>query len=118
MTNEKLAADIRAHLATAGAIREVKMFGGIGFMLDDNPVAAASKRGLLLRVGKDGHGEALKKPGVRPVEMRGRVMEGYVFVDPETLKGNALKSWLDKAAQFAIALPPKTKQTTRKGKRT
>ena len=118
MTNEKLAADIRAHLASAGAIREVKMFGGIGFMLNENLTAAISKRGLLLRVGKDGHAEALMKAGTRPVEMRGRVMEGYIFVDPETLKGKALRAWLDKAAQFVVSLPPKTKKTTRKGKRT
>jgi len=28
------------------------MFGGIGFMLNGNLVAAASKRGLLVRVGR------------------------------------------------------------------
>jgi TfoX/Sxy family transcriptional regulator of competence genes len=118
MTNEKLASDLRAHLASAGAIREVKMFGGIGFMLNNNLVAAVSKRGLLLRLGKNGCGEALKKPGVRPVEMRGRVMGGYVFVDPETLAGKTLRTWLDRAAGFVLTLPPKTKKTTRKGKRT
>jgi TfoX/Sxy family transcriptional regulator of competence genes len=116
MTNEKLAIGIRAHLASAGAIREVKMFGGVGFMLNNNLVAAASKRGLLLRVGKEGHSEALKKPGVRPVEMRGRVMEGYVFVDPETLTSKTLRTWLDKAAAFVLTLPPKNRKTTRKGK--
>ena len=31
---------------------EVKMFGGTGFLLNGNLVAAVSKRGLLLRVGK------------------------------------------------------------------
>lgn len=118
MTNAKLAADIRSHLASAGAIREVKMFGGIGFTLNGNLVAAASKRGLLLRVGKDGHREALEEPGVRPMEMRGHVMEGYVYVDPKTLEGKTLKAWLDKAAQFVATLSPKAKKTTRKGKRT
>ena len=52
MTNDKLATDIRAHLTSAGTLREVKMFGGIGFMLNENLTAAISKRGLLLRVGK------------------------------------------------------------------
>jgi TfoX/Sxy family transcriptional regulator of competence genes len=115
-SEEKLATDIRAHLSTAGMVREVKMFGGIGFMLNGNLVAAVSKRGLLLRVGKERHGKALTKPGVRPMEMRGRVMEGYVFVDPKTLKGQALNSWLNEAAHFVKTLPPKTKKTTRKGK--
>ena len=35
------------------------MFGGIGFMLNGNMVAAASKRGLLVRVGKDRKGDTL-----------------------------------------------------------
>lgn len=118
MTNDKLATDIRAHLASAGTLREVKMFGGTGFMLNENLTAAISKHGLLLRVGKDSHAAAVKKPGARPVEMRGHTMAGYIFVDPETLKGKALKNWLDKAAKFVITLPPKTKKTTRKGKRT
>src|ERR1700739_2480677 len=100
MTSDKRATDIRAHLASAGTLREVKMFGGIGFLLNENLTAAASKRGLLLRVGKDGYADALRKPGASPVEMRGRVMEGYIFVDPETLKGKTLKNWLDKAARF------------------
>jgi TfoX/Sxy family transcriptional regulator of competence genes len=53
MADERVAAAVREVLSEAGAIREVKMFGGIGFFLNGNMVAAVSKRGLLLRVGKD-----------------------------------------------------------------
>src|SRR5262245_45782694 len=49
--DQDLAASVRTALVGAGAIREVKMFGGIGFMLNGNLVAAVSKRGLLVRVG-------------------------------------------------------------------
>jgi TfoX/Sxy family transcriptional regulator of competence genes len=115
--DENLVTDIRTHLSSAGVLREVGMFGGIGFMLNGNLVAAVSKRGLLLRVGKDRHDEALTRPGARPVEMRGRVMEGYVFVDPEALKGKALKTWLGDASRFVKTLPPKAnKKPPRKGK--
>jgi hypothetical protein len=38
------------------------MFGGIAFMVDDKMVASVSKRGLLLRVGKDGQEAALQDP--------------------------------------------------------
>lgn len=119
-----LADDVRRLLAGSGAIREVKMFGGIGFMLDGNMVAAVSKRGLLLRVGKDRHGAALVKPGVRPMEMRGRVMEGYVFVDPAALGKGALKTWLGEASKFVRTLPQKpgagktAQETKSKGKKT
>jgi hypothetical protein len=38
---QDLAASVRTALAGAGAVREVKMFGGIGFMLNGNLVAGA-----------------------------------------------------------------------------
>ena len=76
---ESLSVAVRGHLTGAGAMSEVKMFGGTGFMLNGNLVAAVSKRGLLLRVGKDRHRDALAWPGARPMEMRGRTMEGYVY---------------------------------------
>jgi TfoX/Sxy family transcriptional regulator of competence genes len=120
MTSEaQLAAEVRAHLAAAAAVGEVRMFGGIGFLLNGNMVAAVSKRGLLLRVGKDGYRDALRRPGARPMEMRGRPVEGYVFVDPAALKAGALATWLDEASRFVRGLPPKTatKKPVRKGKR-
>jgi len=52
MNEQELAASVRAALSGAGTIREVKMFGGIGFMLNGNLLAGASSRGLLLRVGE------------------------------------------------------------------
>ena len=67
---------VRAALQGVEAVREVKMFGGVGFMVNGNLVAAASKRGLLLRVGRERQDEALAQPGIRPMEMRGRRMEG------------------------------------------
>lgn len=117
---EKLAADVRAHLSPIGTISEVRMFGGISFMLNGNIVAAVSKRGLLLRVGKDRQRKALAQPGARSMEMRGRTMEGYVYVDPLTLENSALETWLDEASTFVQTLPPKvaSQRSSRKGKQT
>jgi TfoX/Sxy family transcriptional regulator of competence genes len=67
---ESLSVAVRGHLSRAGVMSEVKMFGGTGFMLNRNLVAAVSKRGLLLRVGKDRYRDALAWPGARPMEMR------------------------------------------------
>ena len=118
-TEEKLAGNVRAYLSSAGQITEVKMFGGDSFMLNGNMIAAVSKRGLLLRVGKDRHRDALARPGARPMEMRGRVMEGFVYVDPAALDMSALKTWLDDAFAFVKALPPKAvSKPKQKGKRT
>jgi hypothetical protein len=122
---DAVAAEVRAALAKAGeAVREVKMFGGIGFMLNGNMVAALSKRGLMLRIGRERHVAALARPGVRIVEMRGRAMPGYVSVDPTILIGGALDAWLDEAVAFVRTLPPKIanvkpeqKKSQRKGVR-
>jgi TfoX/Sxy family transcriptional regulator of competence genes len=120
MTADELAASVRAALAGVGDIREVKMFGGLGFMLNGNMIAAASRRGLLVRVGKDRQHEALAEPGARPMEMRGRVMEGYIYVDPPALTGEAVGRWLQPAIAFVQTLPPKLpgqKPALTKGKR-
>jgi TfoX/Sxy family transcriptional regulator of competence genes len=120
LTDQQLTESVRAALGGAGAVREVKMFGGIGFMLNDNLVAAASKRGLLVRVGRERQGDALARAGARPMVMRGRTMEGYIYVDPPALTGRAVQAWLRLALDFVRTLPPKkprAKRAPAKGKR-
>ncbi len=53
MTDPDLVSRMRAVLVAAGNISEMKMFGGTAFMLNGNMLASSSKRGLMLRVGKD-----------------------------------------------------------------
>jgi TfoX/Sxy family transcriptional regulator of competence genes len=117
-SDEDLAASVRAVLKSAGLIREVKMFGGIGFMLNGNLVAAASRRGLLLRVGKDRQAEALAQSSARPMVMRGRAMEGYVYLDPPALSKQTVQVGLRMAAAYVQTLPPKAERkiNQRKGK--
>jgi len=112
MTIDDLAAAVRSALSKSGTIREVKMFGGIGFMLDGNLVAAASKRGLLARVGGDNEGDALELPGTRIMEMRGRTMHGYIRLGPEALSDSAAKALLRLALAFVKTLPGKTRRST------
>ena len=112
--DEKLAGRVRVALADAGAVREVKMFGGLGFMLNGNMLAAASDRGLLVRVGEPGIVEALER-GAQPMIMNGRKMKGFVWV-PGTADGRAVKSWLRLARTFVETLPAKNvSKPARKG---
>jgi TfoX/Sxy family transcriptional regulator of competence genes len=104
--DEDLAARMRAALAGTGSLREVRMFGGLCFMLNGNMVAGTSNRGLLVRVGKDRQADALAR-GAKPMAMTGRPMEGYVFVDPPSNDDGALHDWLDLAVAFVQTLPPK-----------
>jgi hypothetical protein len=118
---DDLAANVRAALAGTAGIREVRMFGGTGFMLNGNMIVTASKRGLLVRIGRARQPDALLQPGVRPMEMRGRVMEGYVYVDSPALTDAATRAWLQLALAFVQTLPPKpsgSKPAGKKGKQT
>ena len=104
---------VRGALASRGA-REQPMFGGIAFMVSDKMVASVSKRGLLLRVGKDGQAEALKDPRAKRLEMRpGRVMSGYVRIAADDLSDAELRRWLDVglAAVRALAKPKSPART-------
>jgi TfoX/Sxy family transcriptional regulator of competence genes len=105
--DEALALPVRVALGDTGPVREVPMFGGVGFMLNGNMIAVTSKRGLLLRVGKEREADALAQPGARRVEMKGRPMHGYVFIDPPLPSDAALRDWLDLAVVFVRTLPPK-----------
>jgi TfoX/Sxy family transcriptional regulator of competence genes len=108
MTPDELTDCLRAELAGAGEVREVRMFGGVGFMLNGNMVAAASKRGLLLRVGKANQSAALATAGASLMTMRGRTMEGYVFVDPAALSPGVVSKSLPLALAFVRGMAPKT----------
>jgi hypothetical protein len=111
--DENLADRMRAVLAETGAVREVRMFGGLCFMLNGNMVAGTSRRGLLVRVGKDRHAEALARPGARPMEMSGRPVEGYIFIDPPPPDERRLRDSLDLAVTFVNTLPPKLSKPKR-----
>ncbi len=92
-------------------VNEQRMFGGVCFMLSGNMLTAVSKRGLLVRVGKEAHGSALAQPHVRPMDMRGKPMEGYVYVDPAgTQSDKDLRRWLDMALAYVERLPAKLKK--------
>jgi TfoX/Sxy family transcriptional regulator of competence genes len=105
--DEDLGERMRIALAGTGAVREVRMFGGLCFMLNGNMVAGTSKRGLMVRVGKEQQSDALSRPGAKRMEMTGRPMEGYVFVDPPPTDDRSLQDWLALAVAFVNTLPPK-----------
>ena len=78
-------------------------------MLNGNMVAGASKRGLLVRVGKDRHARALARLDAKRMEMSGRPMEGYVFIDPPPRDEQTLREWLD----LAVASSTRCRQRRR-----
>ena len=112
--DEDLVQHMRAILAGSGEVREVRMFGGLCFMLNGNMVAGTSKRGLMVRVGKEQQSNALARPGAKRMEMTGRPMEGYIFVDPPPLDDRSLQNWRALAVAFVKTLPPKAPKSRRR----
>jgi TfoX/Sxy family transcriptional regulator of competence genes len=104
--DEALASRVRAALADATTLREVKMFGGLGFMVRGNLIACADQRGLLVRVGEVGRSAALAR-GAKAMVMNGRQMKGFVRVEG-TLDTRTVRSWLRVARAYVETLPTKT----------
>jgi len=113
LDGQTILATIEVAARRHGPTGQVSMFGGTAVLLDGNMVAALSSRGLLLRIGRDQHVAALARPGTRPMEMRGKPMEGYVFVDPATLDGDSLAMWTGMAVGFVASLPGKAARKAR-----
>ncbi len=105
--DENLADRVRAILAPEPRLSERKMFGGLAFMIDGHMCCGIVGSDLMLRLGPDGADAALERPHVRAMDFTGRPMTSMVFVEPEGLRGVALRAWVEKAATFARALPPK-----------
>ena len=89
--------------------REVRMFGGISFMVEDRMVVAARKNGaLLLRIDPSSAADLLAQPGAHPALMgTDRPMgDGWISIDPESLDGSGLDTWLGHALAFHAAQRP------------
>jgi TfoX/Sxy family transcriptional regulator of competence genes len=101
---EELAGRIRAALATRPSVREVPMFGGLSFMVNEAMVVSVRSGGdLLVRVDPQRAEEYLQIEGACPAKMgAGRTMgRGWLAVDADALAGaDELAFWLAAALEF------------------
>ncbi|XVU23364.1 TfoX/Sxy family protein [Actinoplanes sp. CA-054009] len=104
--DEILAQRLRDRL-TDPAVTERKMFGGLAFFTNGNMTVGVHADELIVRLGPDGIAAALKRPGVRPFEVGGRSMRGWILVAGDHLDDPELDGWLAEASGYAGALPPK-----------
>ncbi|GMQ94249.1 MAG: TfoX/Sxy family protein [Acidimicrobiia bacterium] len=104
--DEHLAERVRD--ATEPDIDEKKMFGGIAFLLDGNMAVCVSGEELMVRVGKDDVDAALALDDVRPFDMSGKRMAGWILVGGEAIAEDAgLSHWINIGMDFAATLPAK-----------
>lgn len=57
-----------------------KMFGGVCHLMNGNMFSGVHKDFLILRLGEKTAGEALEKDHVKPFDITGRPMKGWVMV--------------------------------------
>ena len=106
--DEKLDARVRDVLSDWEGISARSMFGGVCHLLHGNMVAGVWKDFLILRLGTDAADFARELPHVRPFDITGRPMKGWIMVEPAGCRTSAqLRKWLGQARAFAETLPPK-----------
>jgi len=94
--DEELAARIRAIVAGEPALTDKKMFGGIAFVTGGNmAVAASGHSGLMGRVDPAQSGMLISATPARMVEMRGRLMSAWVYLEAADLGAfGELTAWV------------------------
>ena len=107
--DERLADRIRELLASERGVEEQKMFGGLAFLIGGNmAVAASGQGGALVRVDPEESDRIVARTNARPMEMRGRQMDGWLRVAPEDLRTKRqLQKWVTIGATYAHSLPAK-----------
>jgi TfoX/Sxy family transcriptional regulator of competence genes len=107
--DEELADRIRELLGSESDLTEQKMFGGLAFLIGGNmAVAASGQGGVLVRVDPAQSDTLLATTNARPMEMRGRSMQGWLRVDPGHVRTKRqLAKWIERGTTYARSLPAK-----------
>lgn len=109
--DEGLANRIRELVAGEPDLSEMRMFGGLAFLIGGNmAVSASGQGGLLVRVDPERTDELLAEPHAESFVMRGRPMDGWLRVAPEGVSARAgLERWVALGVGYARSLPPKSR---------
>jgi TfoX/Sxy family transcriptional regulator of competence genes len=99
--DETLTARIREIIAQRADVTERRMFGGIAFLCNGRMCCGVAGHDLVVRVIESEMARALAHPHVRPMDLTGRPLRGFVFVSPEGCRSaTALKKWLAEGLRF------------------
>ena len=107
--DEDLAHRMRSLLAHEVGLTEKRMFGGLAFLVNGNmAVSASGQGGLLVRVEPRETDRLASRAHVRPFEMRGRPMDGWLRVEVDGVRTKRqLEAWVARGVAYARSLPPK-----------
>lgn len=107
--DEELAERIRELLDGEPGVTEMKMFGGLGFLIGGNmAVAASGQGGVLTRVDPAESDKLVATTKARLMEMRGRQMKGWLRIDADDVRTKRqLAKWVKLGTTYARSLPKK-----------
>lgn len=108
--DEELAARVQAILAEEDGLSDMRMFGGIAFLIGGHmAVAVSGEGGLMVRVPREETDSLLALPHTGPVEMSRGPVGGWVRVDAAGVEEDPdLRSWVERGVARARSLPPKS----------
>jgi TfoX N-terminal domain len=102
------AARVRAALAGRPGVTEGRMVGGLAFLISGHMCCGVTGDALMVRVGPDDRDRVLTEEHVRPMELGGRRLGGFVCVEPAGYRTpSALAAWIQRGLDFVSGLPPK-----------
>ena len=105
------AARVRRLLSGRGDVVERKMVGGLSFLVNGNMCCGITGTALMIRVGAERREQALLEPHVQQMLFGGRVMSGFICVEPAGYAADdALVSWVERGLAFVASLPAKRAQ--------
>jgi hypothetical protein len=107
--DEQLANRIRELVQAEEGLSEMRMFGGLAFLIHGNmAVSASGKGGLLLRVDPADTEALVADANADRFEMGGRQMDGWLRIDPNGVRTKPqLQKWVKRGVSYARSLPPK-----------
>ena len=103
-----LIARIRPIIRRRKGYSEMKMFGGLCFMINGNMCVGSWKRALIVRLEREEHERTQSHPDAKPMDITGKVMRGWALIEASGIaEDDDLKFWVRRAADFVATLPPK-----------
>jgi hypothetical protein len=106
--DEGLATRIRDAIGDRPGLTEQRMFGGLAFLVHGNMACGVRGDDLIVRLAADAVESVQGEPGVRPFDLSGRPMKGWLLVAADGhAEDDDLRRWVDRGVAYAASLPPK-----------
>jgi TfoX/Sxy family transcriptional regulator of competence genes len=99
--SEILADRIRDSLVNQPNVSEKKMMGGLTFMVNNKMCVGIFRNELMCRIDPAVQDNVLLKEGCRIMDMKGRIMNGYLLVDSSAIESQKeFDEWIHLCLDF------------------